>query len=275
MRKLKDKEIKQRLVYILCRFDEICRENHLRYSLGYGTLLGAARHKGFIPWDDDIDVVMPQEDYLKFLQLDCFKQQSPGDDVFLYEIDNANVRDIKYLFPFAKLMDGKTKIEAQAFREVGGLWIDIFPLTGLPASEKDVTELYKIIMKDHDVLAAAHRYRDLKKCSPIDFVKQLRCTYYYKHSAPIVQRMKKNAFRYDFNQSEKVANVAWGPGAREIMPREIFDQYIELEFEGHMFPVVKEYDDYLTHIYGNWRQLPPKEQQVAHHYFDAYIDEVR
>lgn len=271
MIKLNEKEIKERLVNLLCRFDAICKENELKYSLGYGTLLGAARHKGFIPWDDDIDIIMPQDDYLRLLKLNCFKNQDFNSDCVLYEIDNASINKCKYLYPFAKLVDGTTYIKANSFREIGGLWIDIFPITGLPSNEKSIKHLFKKIDKMHLQLAAAHRFRDLKKCSVIDFMKQIRCNFYYLVSHWIVRKMKKLAFSYSYNQNINVANTIWGYGIKEVVSKDLFNEFIEIEFEGKRFLSLKLYDQFLTTIYENWHQLPPKEKRVAHHYYNAYL----
>lgn len=267
---LSDAEIKERLVKLLCEFDRICKDNNLQYSLAYGTLIGAMRHKGFIPWDDDIDVIMPQDDYIKLLNLSCFADQHMDSPYILYEVDNSLMQNVGYMYPFAKFMDGKTYIISPYFREVGGLWIDIFPLTGLPNNEKKIKEHFDKMGKLHLQLAAAHRYRKLTECNPIVFLKQLRCNYYNMIHKTLVKKMKDDVFSIPYKNCDKVAVSIWNYGIKEMMPMEFFEDYIEVEFEGHKFAGLKRYDEYLTHLYGDWRKLPPAEQRVAHHHYKAY-----
>lgn len=268
---LNDIELKTRLVDLLYKFHVICLQNKLRYSLAYGTLLGAVRHKGFIPWDDDIDVLMPQDDYIKFLNLPEFHNQDLDSDCVLYEINNDSTVHISYLYPFAKLVDGKTYIISDFFREVGGIWIDIFPVTGLPTSQQDVKQHFSEMGKLHLQLSAAHRYRKLRQCGPVTFLKQIRCNYYHCIHKKLVYKMKKKAFDIPYENSREVAVSIWNYGLKEKMPKEYFDELIKLEFEGKEFYGLKHYDDYLTRLYGDWRKLPPKEQRVAHHYYRAFM----
>lgn len=270
---LNDIEIKNRLVVLLRRFDDICEKNGLRYSLGYGTLIGAMRHKGFIPWDDDIDVIMPQDDYIKFLELACFRQQDSNSKVILYEPDNKSIQYVNYCYPFAKLIDNETYITSDFFREIGGLWIDIFPITGLPGNKNEIESLFNVQYSLHRKLAAAHRYRNLKTCSPVVFFKQVRCNYYFKMHKQLVKEMKSLSFSYPFNLSENVANSIWGYGKKEIMPRKWFEEYIDIEFEGHVFKGLRCYNEFLYQIYGDWDKMPPEDKRIAHHYYKAFLKE--
>lgn len=269
MERLDDTEIKKRLLDLLCAFDIICRENGLRYSLAYGTLLGAIRHKGFIPWDDDIDVLMPQDDYVRFLALPCFRNQDLDSPVVLYEIDNVCTRNLRYLYPFAKLVDGRTVIKSDCFREVGGIWMDIFPVTGLPAGDSGIRKHFARMKRNHLRLAAAHRYRELGQCSPITLLKQIRCNFYYAIHKWLVKRMKKTAFGIPYANSDEAAVSMWNYGMKERMPREYFDGFVKVEFEGKEFFGLKRHDDYLKKLYGEWRRFPPEDQRVAHHYYEA------
>jgi lipopolysaccharide cholinephosphotransferase len=270
---LNNDELKKRLVELLVKFDEICKINGLRYSLAYGTLLGAVRHEGFIPWDDDIDVIMPQNDYMKFLDLPQFKKQSLDQECVLYEVNNNVLisAGIPYMYPFAKLIDGKTYIKSDVFREVGGIWIDIFPVTGLPSEQLEIERHFNSMKRWRLQLAAAHRYRKLSKCSPISLLKQLRCNYYNLVHEKIVENMKAKAFHIPYDNSENVAVSIWNYGIREKMPRRYFDKFIDVKFEGKVFCGLEEYDFYLTKIYGNWRKVPPENQRIAHHYFNAFL----
>ena len=140
MREIQFEEMKKIELNILIYFTEVCEENNLRYYLGGGTLLGAVRHKGFIPWDDDIDVMMPRPDFQKLLSL---------------SINNENYNIIKpgtagYYYNFAKLVDTRTILEEKGIKRIDGLgvYIDIFPLDGMPetpdARKKRFKELNSI-----------------------------------------------------------------------------------------------------------------------------------
>lgn len=124
MKKLNDKETKQKLLNILEYFDFLCSENNLNYSLYGGTLLGAVRHKGFIPWDDDIDVAMPLKDYEKFLSLSEIK----AGKYRLHDRNSEENNHENYYYPFAKLEDEDTIINFFKNRDKGGAFIDIFPI---------------------------------------------------------------------------------------------------------------------------------------------------
>ena len=122
MRQLTPKEIKVKELELLLKFAAYCDKNNLRYVLAGGTLLGAVRHKGFIPWDDDIDVMMPRSDYERFFSI-CKK------DFSCTELSMGNT-----CFPFGKILDDSVLIIDQYSNENRCLWIDIFPIDGLPKS---------------------------------------------------------------------------------------------------------------------------------------------
>ena len=129
MKKIDIVEAKKMMLDILKTVAKFCDENNLRYFIFYGTYLGALRHKGYIPWDDDIDIAMPRPDYEKFMEI--FHAENLA--VWTWRKDN------KYLLPFAKVYDTRTEVHENAdFGETFGVNIDIFPLDGLPKKQSQI-----------------------------------------------------------------------------------------------------------------------------------------
>ncbi|PEG86527.1 MULTISPECIES: phosphorylcholine transferase LicD [unclassified Lactobacillus] len=265
MKKCTDKEIKDTLFDILVYFDKLCNEYNLNYTLDSGTLLGAARHKDFIPWDDDIDVAMPYEDYKKLVNL--------GDEVnrlnnnfrlhgYSKKINNKE----HYIYPFLKLENKNTIAKFHAAKDSGGAWIDIFPLNGVP-NDKNIyikyakkMELYHSLLGKGDTINQENIVKKVGRK-----IIRLGSNYYR-------DRMVKMLDELGTVHSNKIADTVWANDRiNTLFPSDIINNYTKLEFRGKKFYTVKEYDKYLTIQYGNWRKLPPKEQRVAHHEYDLYM----
>lgn len=244
---------------ILIYFDKICKKHNLRYSLAYGTLIGAARHKGFIPWDDDIDVLMPSADYLKLLELE--ELYSTDARFRLHTDKTERLYNEKYIYPYAKLEDHNTEMVFYRNRDTGGAYIDIFPMTGLP-KEKDICLAHwkKALELKRKISICGDR-----NPQKIKNIKNLAYRLFYKR---LRQSLKKIVFKYPFNSSDKIGDTAWG---NAIVPTNSFDNLIEMEFEGLNFSCFKEYDAILTRSYGDWRQLPPENERIPKHGYDLYI----
>ena len=137
MRRITDEEYKQIVLDILLRIDHLCKHNNLRYMISYGTLLGAVRHQGFIPWDDDIDIVMPRKDY------DLLCKVVNKSDCNLRFLCPETSEDT--IYPYGKICDIRTKLKESNFIEVEGYgaYVDVFPLDYLPDSDKEEMKLYK------------------------------------------------------------------------------------------------------------------------------------
>ncbi len=264
MRKIELKELKSIQLEILDDVDSFCRANDLRYSLCGGTLLGAVRHKGYIPWDDDIDILMPRKDYEIFLQ--TFRSEKNA------VIDLRRSDYCREMF--AKVERKGTKmVEIGLKRAMWGVNIDIFPVDFCPDGYE---RFYAGIEKKYDLLAAiCPYYKTIPSGKTLWFIKYLckRTVNFYPHS---VQHLKDELDRAASRHSSSSCNFAGvlmgGYGLREIMPKDVFEKYIDIQFEGKSCKAVAGYDTYLTHLYHDYMQLPPKEQQVTHHLYDSYID---
>lgn len=265
MMMLGNKEIKQFELAILKEFDMFCKQYRLRYYLAGGTLLGAIRHKGFIPWDDDIDVCMPRDDYMKFLSL---RNKIPP-----YLKIKSNIINNFHL-PFAKLVDLNIIIKSKYSNDNSNnhLWIDIFPVDGLPQSLEESRKIYekgdfyrKILLlidarlgEGSTVIRKYSKYL-LKPLAQI-YGKQ-RC----------IDKIEKIAAKYPYEESQYVGIVTWGLyGAGERMLKSEFEKVVEVEFEGHKFPAFSCWDSYLTGLYGDYMQLPPVEKRKTHN-MEAYL----
>lgn len=271
MSKLNSSEIKKLELDILLKFDEFCKQYKLRYYLAGGTLLGAIRHKGFIPWDDDIDVCMPREDYEKVVELFGIQDHR-------YKLRSNRIDD--FSAPFAKIVDLKTKIISKISNSniESNLWIDVFPVDGLPEDIKKVKNIYN----------KCHFYRcllmlaDLKIISDINVIKRIVKYISKPILKPIismigtkwfVNRLEKIAMQYEYDTSKYVGIVTWGLyGVGERMLKSEFEKQIKVEFEGHKFPAFSCWDSYLRGLYKDYMQLPPLEKRQTHN-IDAYIEE--
>lgn len=254
-------QIQSKLLEMMEWFHQFCVENDLRYYALGGTMLGAKRHEGFIPWDDDIDLGMPRSDYQKLESI----MKSMGASRYVIETPNTTASD--YFYPYAKLYDTTTTlIENLKYRIIRGVFIDIFPLDGLGESLEEAENNYKkverkrnlLLMKTSGIRKGRSFYKNLSvilaKFLPVNEKKLL-------HEVA----EKANVFSFD--------EVAYGGNAlgawrfKEIMPTRFMGKPKLYHFESIQIFGAEHADEYLTKLYGDWRQLPPEEKRITHHDF--------
>lgn len=252
----------QRLeVEILAEVDRLCKKHSLRYSIAYGTLIGAVRHNGFIPWDDDIDICMPREDYEK-LQ-DICKEELDGK--FFYQSHDT---DPGYWLLYNKMrMNGTVfKETASAYRNIHqGVYIDIFPIVNIPDDTKLLDSHLKKIQFYRTGIQAKHivwRSRHGKKMLVVALLRLIYLVFPIKY---LYRKAQEEAVKYNSNNTNRMISTCSPYQKKDIFNREVYLNYIEHVFEGHQFSIYKDYDKVLTQIYGNYMQLPPEEKRITRH----------
>lgn len=256
------KKLKEIELEIFRQFIEICNENSLRYFVVGGTALGAVRHKGFIPWDDDIDVALPRGDYEKFLSI---AQSSLPGNMFL----QTYITDKNYPNPFAKLRRSDTAFIEKSTSKIKmnhGVYIDIFPLDGYsrPGIKGKLFRLKEKILKISvgSVFVSGNilknKFRAIVKRAIARLLPDYRAS---------VRRLDTMYKKIPYEDAEIIVNFCGAWAEKEIMPKAYFGNGIEGEFEGIKVVLPAKTHEYLTALYGDYMTLPPEEERVGHHYY--------
>lgn len=252
LKELEHSEIQQIQIKIAEYLKETCKKHNLRYYMTGGTLLGAVRHKGYIPWDDDIDMTMPMPDYLRLI--DILKEDEHYEVLSIY-----NYPDIYFNF-FMRLIDKSTLMKTweYPFLMTTGVSIDVFPLIGLPENKKDVQAFFNRIRN----LNTRYVSSFISFSEEDEEVKQYR----EKLRKEVIQMMEQ----YNFDQCEQAGYILSRYWEKDIMPRNIYDGETEMKFENTAFAAPTGYREYLDRIFGDYMKLPPESEQKPHHNYKAY-----
>ncbi|CCZ19752.1 lPS biosynthesis protein [Candidatus Apopatosoma intestinale] len=260
IRKLNLNEIRDIEFGILLHFKDFCKKNNIRFFLSNGSLLGAIKYNGFIPWDDDIDVFVPREDYEKLLKIYC-----DGEQYCLI----SRERQKSFRYPFAKLCNVATiKQETQIDNGLPlGLDIDIFPLDKCSKKVLKPLNLFKLkIAVIGCSLSKFQSYtsKNILKQWAYSVCKVFGYDFFYNKLLSVAKKMCAS-------DGELSGCLSWPIyGYREFVPSEIFGQFVLVEFNGEIFPAPSGYDVYLRSLYGDYTKDPPIEKQKSHHSFDAF-----
>lgn len=262
MRELTLEEVRHVQLSILKRVADFCEEKNLRYYLCAGTMLGAVRHNGYIPWDDDIDIMMPRPDYEELI--------STLDKLHLKTFHHK--AKVKYGYPFLKIGDTRTVLKEDYiwYNQPTGITIDVFPIDGFPSTEEGVNQHLKELQKYKKFVL-----QKIFTLSPKLMWYKKVILKLYQRIIPLnfgLKKLEEKALKYSFDQAQNFAGLAvWGYDEKEVCPKWIYNEMIKVKFEGFCFNGLKNYDLYLKSLYGDYMELPPKEQQVAKHSFKAFI----
>lgn len=251
---------------LLLEVKRICDKHNIAYFLDGGTLLGAVRHKGFIPWDDDIDIGMLRDDYTRFLNI-CNNELS--DDFFLQTKDT----DPNFTFPFAKLrLNGTIRKDMGMINTTihNGIDIDIFPFDNIPNKKTTQWLYYNICWLLRGMFAAKSKIivpRRSKSVIRRFGLKICRLLSLFVSSETISTLIDLHFQKYNNIPTENVISSAGTYHyTKEIIKKEDIISKKYLQFEREVFPVPKNYHEYLTNLYGEYMVLPPVEDRIQHHY---------
>lgn len=245
-------EIQEVSYRLLVWFDELCRQHNLRYLLCYGSLLGAIRHRGMIPWDDDIDVSMPLPDYEKFISIfNKIKQNSEID--LLYGM-KGNVGT-----PFAMLVEKRTFsiTPGRDRRHSHPIGIDIFPAYALSDDEKEarrqIQDIRNFVINTHSCLKAPSLMKFKSRlCHALFSKRKLRNT---------LDRIRSLIYENSWGSTKQIRILSLEENQFLALPSDVFDNYLMQDFGNRKFRIPACYHEHLSELYGDYMKLPPKEFQ--------------
>jgi len=256
-------EVKRLELDVLRDVASFCERNGLRYFLAYGTLLGAVRHRGFIPWDDDVDICMPRSDYETFLST-----YAPVKNSFCRLI--SSVRDRHYGLTFAKVYDCRTVVREELYRKDGaggyGVYVDVFPFDGIAGRRQWlVGHLLQKALNVKNATFGTGR-------SPLKSIamRLAKVVLFPFSKAFLVRLSDRNATKIPFDDGEQVGFLSDTRSFMVSYPKPDFDSSSGLSFEGHVFRAPGNYDDVLRRDYGNYMTPPPPEKRTSTHLSTAY-----
>jgi len=270
-KEINSEQLKELETELLSAVDKICQQENLRYSLGGGTLLGAVRHKGFIPWDDDIDIMMPRPDYEALISY-CLTHDTPF-EIRSFETDKS------YVDMSAKIYNPDTVLEDDNI--VGGssigVNIDVFPIDGLGDDYMAAKKAFNSTKFKRNLLVAAQWKKFFRSKTHGWYYEPFRFAFFilsrFVNKERLFNKIQNKYKKINFETANYAGAVGGAYREKEILPKTIWTEYTELPFENRSFKAIADYDTYMSSIYGDYMQLPPEEKRVSHHTFKAYFKE--
>lgn len=254
---------------ILKEIDRICKENNITYILCGGSLLGAVRHKGFIPWDDDVDIAMPRKDYNKFIDVCC--NNGINKKYFLH----CNETDSEYWLPFAKVRKNKTTMNEKSIAHLQthkGIYVDIFPLDNIGNKliyfKKIKFSIIKILIGD--VLYKKNIYKSINECQ-YPFLAKILLIIPLSLNKKIQKKLMTS--NKNNNSTHLISYTGMYGFNKEYIPRDKYFPTSIVTFEKNKYPGAADFDYYLTSLYKDYMKLPPKEDRITHNPLNVSFDE--
>lgn len=268
------KRLQEQELEMMVQIDRICKKYNLTYYLMGGTLIGAVRHQGFIPWDDDIDLGMPRPDYEKFLSI---AEKELGTD---FGILNPYKTE-GYQYAFTKVINKKMKILYKSNMQIKkwNIWIDIFPLDSMPQNKilfsvRKYWLLYRrcmvMLSAFEDVVGTEQKKRPFYENIMLWSGKHINFSRILDTRKQVL-KFNQSLKRYPYDKGPYMVNAMGLYKFKTVFLREVYGKPTYLSFEGHMFQVPEQYDYFLRRLYGDYMQVPP-ENKRDHHKIE-FIDE--
>ena len=267
------KEIQGLALNLLIQLDKFCKEFHIEYYLAYGTLLGAVRHQGFIPWDDDIDIWMKREDYRILIKE--FPEWGKTHNLYL---NVAQTIPKKYNRIYAQVCLGNTKLIANDRRNdfEEGYFLDIFPIDGTPNNSfyRWFRLTYLQILKNIATLSAYGKNRKNASSLEATIIKIMVNLIKIFDIQKLMLRYEKVASQSSCSSSGYLQVIRAGrKGRNDLLKKELFDTVVQVPFESIIANVPSEFDKILRHFYGDYMSLPPVEERKPHHDYILFIED--
>ncbi|MCM1187051.1 MAG: LicD family protein [Lachnoclostridium sp.] len=266
MEELSLREIQKCSLNILLEIDQICRKHDIEYFLYFGTLIGAVRHKGFIPWDDDIDIALKRKDYNKLLHYMSLESK--------FRVVNYET-DVECPYTITRISDDNYIMVSPYGSDYRiGTFVDVYPIDGLGS---DLKEAKKLMCRAKRYASGYHKsceknvigmcfdlHRNIRKIYALMtyMIPKIRGREYYK------KNMEKLVRTYDMETSQYIGYL--GDTEMVILEKKDLEHSMDMQFEGHMLKIPQEYDKNLTKQYGDYMKLPKEKDRIAHHFYKIY-----
>ena len=267
MRRISTDELKRIQIDILNEVHDVCLQIGLKYTLAYGTLIGAVRHGEYIPWDDDIDLLMPSKDFYQLVEY--YKTHSTK-----YRIAHYDTLGSRYRKLHAKVYDPNTTIDEHNSKTTGlGVNIDILILCGIGNTQNEAIRNFKRIRFGlESIIASNWRKYEINRGKSVVYNIAKLFFYIMGKIIPynfLYERTIKRLRSFE-NNTKYVISLGSPYRTIDIHDRELFEKLISISFEKKMYYAIEEYDAFLTKIYGDYMKLPPEEKRITHHDFIPY-----
>lgn len=256
-------EVRSIQLEILEYIDYVCKENKIEYWLDGGTLIGAVRHGGYIPWDDDIDIIIRRKDYDRALQL--FDEYSNRFKVLSHKKTDG------YYYAFGKVIDTNTRLVEKGIKPINemGVYVDIFPLDYIPSNNEELVKFYDAVFRYRSILYySVFTFEQFKRAPFVQKIKSIIAKIYgWKRSLIKVDSLCREAS--DKNDEYMMEMI--GVNKKYIyVNKDVFEETLYTKFEGIDRPIPKGFDMYLSASYGDYMKMPPEEDRILKHGFQAY-----